>query len=222
MFRRVYDYPAVIAGARRYKPRAYGELKPDGTWAGWLVFFTLDGRSAKAPPGPETTQSTWGALIDWAAGVTPIYIEGALTRALGVSRQQSWIDELDAAEYEALSDAEVLETSAAAERVAAEVDAAAAAAARSDAERIRRQRRVTEAAAAVNEAASATLDAEAHERAASSARADAAAATRRLRSIEAQAAPPSRTKVSVKTAAARKAKTTTRKTKAASKGSKKK
>jgi len=183
MFQRVYDYPAIQTATRWYKPRAYGEPLSDGTWAGWLVFFALNGRSAKAPAGPETTQTSLALLARWAAGLTPVYLEGALKRALGLRAQRPVVAELDDAEYEALEDAELLETSAAIERTAAKVDEAAAITARRDAQQIRRDRMAMEAAEAATEEASAKLEAEAHEHAASLARATAATAKRRRDSL---------------------------------------
>ena len=63
--------------------RAYGDPQPDGSWDDWLVFFPLGRGTAIAPPSPETTQHTLADLAVWAAGLTPVYLEGALDRALG-------------------------------------------------------------------------------------------------------------------------------------------
>jgi hypothetical protein len=106
------------------------------------VFFPIAGGPAIASDR-ETTQSSFEALRRWAAGLTPVYLEGALARALDIELQPSVIGQLNAAEYEALEDAERFEAIAGIERAAAEVDERAAAEARSDAERIRRERLVT-------------------------------------------------------------------------------
>ena len=103
-----------------------------------------------------------------------------------MTRQTPLIDQLDAAEYETLKDAELLETSAAVERAAADVDEAAASAARADADRIKRDRLATEEALASEEAA-ARLDAELHEEAARDARSVAADANRRRPSVKSAA-----------------------------------
>jgi hypothetical protein len=55
MFQRIQQYPLIDAGARLYRPRAYADRQPDGTWDGWLVFFPLDGGEAIASDR-ETTQ----------------------------------------------------------------------------------------------------------------------------------------------------------------------
>jgi hypothetical protein len=87
MFQPIYEY-AHLAGAsgRRYRPRAYGELQVDGRWAGWLVFFPIGGGEVVATDR-QTTQSTLVALGDWAAGVTRVYLEGALGRALDLAHE---------------------------------------------------------------------------------------------------------------------------------------
>ena len=153
MFQRIQQYELIADGRVWYRPRAYGDPQPDGTWEGWLVFFPLGGGTAVAPPGPETTESTLAALALWAAGLTRAYLDGALTRGLGLAEQAPLIGRLTHAEYEALEDAQRLETAAEIKRTAAEVDEAAARAARADAEQIRQERLSTEDALAAAKAA---------------------------------------------------------------------
>jgi hypothetical protein len=65
----------------KYRANACGGEMPDGTWQGWLEFKPLDG----APPirsARETTQPNRVDAIYWANGLTPVYLEGALHRAL--------------------------------------------------------------------------------------------------------------------------------------------
>jgi hypothetical protein len=188
MFHRIQQYGVIEASGLLYRPRAYGDPRSDGTWDGWLIFYPLASGTAIAPPRPETTQSTLAALTQWAAGVTPVYLEGALARALAGVQQPPLIDQLTAAEYEALEDAERLETAAAEERTAADLDEAAAEAARGDAERLSRERLSTESALAATEEAAATIEADVHEQSARGARAIAADAARRRRSAQTEAA----------------------------------
>ena len=192
MFHRIQQYPLIDANGRWYRPRAYGDVQPDATWDGWVVFFPLDDTTAIAPPGPETTQRTFEALAVWAAGLRPVYLEGALARAIAVEEERPVLSQLAAAEYEALEDAERLEIAAAVKRTAADLDAAAAAVALADAERLRRERAATEEALAATEEAVATLEADAHEQEARNARAVAAEAASRRRSVSADATPRSR------------------------------
>ena len=191
MFHRIRDYPLIATTDRPYRPRAYGSRQPDGTWAGWLVFFPLGGGAAIASDR-ETTQITFEALNVWAAGVTPVYLEGAFARALTLSEAPSVLSQLEEAEYDALEDAARLETAAQIERVAADVDATAAAQARTDAEQIRRDRLQTEAALAATDATIATAAAEVQAEAAREARAVAVDAARR--SDEAKATTSTRAK----------------------------
>jgi hypothetical protein len=127
MFKLIQQYELVGLDRVWYRPRAFGDRQADGTWDGWLVFFPVSGGRAIASDR-ETTQATLDALAVWASSVTLVYLEGALARALRIDQQPSIIDQLNAAEYEALLDADQLET-------AAQIDHAAAAAARGDAER---------------------------------------------------------------------------------------
>ena len=186
MFHRIQQYPLVDHGGRRYRPRVYGEPQPDGSWGGWIVFFPLDGSPAVATDR-ETTQSTIESLGVWASGLTPVYLEGALVRALQLAAAPLVLANLDEAEYAALEDAERLEMAADIERATANIDEAAAAAARADAERIRGERLVTESALAAADEAAATIEADLHERAAGQARAIAADAARRSRAAHTEA-----------------------------------
>ena len=72
----VYD-----ENGREFIARACGRECADGHWEGWLEFVPLDGgvviRSAR-----ETTQPNRVDTEYWATGLTPIYLEGALRRAL--------------------------------------------------------------------------------------------------------------------------------------------
>jgi hypothetical protein len=147
-------------------------------WEAWLIFFPLDAHTAIATTR-ETTQPTFTALSDWATGIAPIYLEGALDRALTLAAESPVITKLTTAEYDRLADAEEFETAARVERAAADVDEAAAEIARTDADRIRRQRLAAEAAVAAEEQAAANLEADLHEQAAKIARSEAAAAGER-------------------------------------------
>jgi hypothetical protein len=160
MFQRVSQYPLMEMDGQWYRPRAYGTRQPDGMWGGWLLFFPLAGGAAISS-GRETTQSTFDALVSWASGLTEVYLEGAFARALRIAQEPTLLNQLAAAEYEALEDAE----------------------------RIREQRLATQRALAATEEAAATLEAEAHEKAAQEARAAAADAARRRRTAKAASRP---------------------------------
>src|SRR5687768_14715813 len=120
MFQRIRSYDLIQRADRWYRPRAYGELQSDGTWDGWLVFFPLAGRPAIAT-NRETTQSTYDAMLDWAAGLTPTYLEGALDRALTLEARPPITAQLAEAEYEALEEASLLDRAAEEEQALADV-----------------------------------------------------------------------------------------------------
>jgi hypothetical protein len=64
-----------------YRAHAVGAEMPDGKWQGWLEFLPLNGatpiRSAR-----ETTQPNRTDVVYWATGLTTVYLQGALQRAL--------------------------------------------------------------------------------------------------------------------------------------------
>ena len=65
----------------RYHAHACGSEMPDGMWHGWLEFVPLDGAAA-IRSGRETTQPNRTDLMYWSTGLTLVYLEGALQRAL--------------------------------------------------------------------------------------------------------------------------------------------
>jgi hypothetical protein len=178
MFQRIAQYDLMAAGGRVFRPRAYADQRTDGLWDGWLVFFPITGAQAIASDR-ETTQPDLETLTAWAVGLGDVYLAGALDRALRLAEQPPIVAGLVRAEYEALADAERLETTAELERVAAKVDEEAAATARADAREIQRERVATEQAIATTEELAAKAAAAGHEGAAKRARAVAADARRR-------------------------------------------
>lgn len=75
----VFQTPVMADGAV-YRAEAWGDERDDGLFEGWLQFVPPDGRDILAT-GRETTQPTRGALVYWATGLEPVYLEGAFTRA---------------------------------------------------------------------------------------------------------------------------------------------
>jgi hypothetical protein len=64
-----------------YVARACGGPMPDGLWEGWIEFIPMDGGPALRSRR-ETTQPNRQDAVYWATGLTPVYLEGALERAL--------------------------------------------------------------------------------------------------------------------------------------------
>jgi hypothetical protein len=69
------------AGTRYDRALVYAAPEPGGTWRGFLEFVSADGEQV-VRTGDETTQVTRRDVADWAAGLEPVYIEGAFERAL--------------------------------------------------------------------------------------------------------------------------------------------
>ena len=66
---------------RIYRAQAVGAPMPDGVWEGWIEFVPIGGGPAIRSPR-ETTQPNGRDAAYWASGLTPIYLEGAIDRAL--------------------------------------------------------------------------------------------------------------------------------------------
>ncbi len=65
-----------------YRARACGSPAADALWQGWIEFTPLDGAGPVLRSGRETTQPNRRDLLYWATGLSPVYLEGALRRAL--------------------------------------------------------------------------------------------------------------------------------------------
>jgi hypothetical protein len=64
-----------------YEARACGSPLPGGTWQGWIEFIPVNGGEPLRSPR-ETTQPNRADTEYWATGLTDVYLEGALRRAL--------------------------------------------------------------------------------------------------------------------------------------------
>jgi len=76
-------FPTRIASrdGHFYTARACGGKTVDGLWRGWIEFTPVDGGAPIRSPR-ETTQPNRVDTEYWATGLTPVYLEGALQRAL--------------------------------------------------------------------------------------------------------------------------------------------
>ena len=82
------EFDAAFRGpdGQRYTPRACTRVADDGRWEGWLEFSDLDtGEVIRS--GRETTQPSRADTMYWATGLTRVYLEGALVRALAPTRR---------------------------------------------------------------------------------------------------------------------------------------
>jgi len=77
-----FTTPVKGEDGRLYEAEACGGVSEDGLWEGWIEFSAetsdLVYRSAR-----ETTQPNRNDLLYWAKGLTEVYLEGALKRAIG-------------------------------------------------------------------------------------------------------------------------------------------
>ena len=76
--------PDAVSDARgTFHGRAMARQRGDGSWEGWLEFIRTDGDATISRTTPiETHQRDRVALERWASGLTRVYAEGALARAL--------------------------------------------------------------------------------------------------------------------------------------------
>jgi hypothetical protein len=73
--------PLVTAGGVVYRVRVCGVQRADGLWEAWVEFDPEDGASVLRT-SRETTQPKLTDLMYWVGGLTPVYLEGALQRAI--------------------------------------------------------------------------------------------------------------------------------------------
>lgn len=75
-----FNEPLTDSG-RTYIARVCGRPAPEGGWEGWIEFVPDDGTPALRSRR-ETRQPNRDDLVYWATGLTPVYLEGSLDRAL--------------------------------------------------------------------------------------------------------------------------------------------
>jgi hypothetical protein len=80
-----FDEPVADAEGRKYFAQAVGK-EVGGEWQGWLEFVPADGKTAARESDRETTQPNHTDLEYWAQGLTRVYLQGALVRALSRSK----------------------------------------------------------------------------------------------------------------------------------------
>ena len=76
-----FNDPVSTKDGAEYLARACGAETDHGRWQGWLEFVPLDGGEV-IRSGRETTQPNRIDTEYWATGLTPVFLEGSLERAL--------------------------------------------------------------------------------------------------------------------------------------------
>jgi hypothetical protein len=73
---------AVIAEGTAWRAIAFGLETPIGLWEGWLEFTPVGREIPSIATDRETTQPNRTDLDYWASGLSNVYLEGALQRAI--------------------------------------------------------------------------------------------------------------------------------------------
>jgi hypothetical protein len=77
-----YQHVVTARDGTQYEARACGGPMPDGgLWQGWIEFVPVAGGEPVCSPR-ETTQPNRVDTEYWATGISAVYLEGALERAL--------------------------------------------------------------------------------------------------------------------------------------------
>ena len=71
----------VTGDGERFIAQACGTVTADGLWEAWIEFIPVRGGEPLRTPR-ETTQPNRADALYWSSGLTSIYLEGALDRAL--------------------------------------------------------------------------------------------------------------------------------------------
>jgi hypothetical protein len=76
-----FETPVTAEGGRTYRARVCGDEMQNGLWQAWIEFLPFgDGEPVRS--GRETTQPNRADTLYWATGLTPVFLEGSLRRAL--------------------------------------------------------------------------------------------------------------------------------------------
>src|SRR5687767_4642841 len=76
-----FTEPVRASDGQFYTAQACGGLADDGLWEGWIEFTPVGGSGTTRTPR-ETEQPNLTDLTYWAQGLSAVYLEGALARAL--------------------------------------------------------------------------------------------------------------------------------------------
>lgn len=84
-----FDEPIRTESGETYFAQAVGKEVGGGMWEGWLEFLPRDEGPETMETGRETTQPNRTNLEYWAQGLTKVYLEGALARAVSLAAEPS-------------------------------------------------------------------------------------------------------------------------------------
>jgi hypothetical protein len=80
-----FDEPIAAPSGKTYLAQAIGKEVDGGLWDGWLEFQSAGDGSDVLASGRETTQPNRKNVEYWAQGLTKVYVEGALGRAISLA-----------------------------------------------------------------------------------------------------------------------------------------
>ncbi|MEO8076268.1 MAG: hypothetical protein ABI818_08070 [Acidobacteriota bacterium] len=83
-----FSEPVSAKDGRHYVARACGGETDTNLWQGWIEFLPVD-EGEPVRSGRETTQPNRQDAEYWATGLTAVYLEGALNRALNPLARKS-------------------------------------------------------------------------------------------------------------------------------------
>jgi hypothetical protein len=82
----VFDAQLASPDDRRWTAQACGAIAEDGLWEGWIEFLPVGTDESPIRTPRETEQPNRDDVMYWAQGLTAVYLDGALTRALKAHR----------------------------------------------------------------------------------------------------------------------------------------
>ena len=87
------EFDTILRGSDGcdWHPRVWGQIvEEDALWEGWIEFLPAGTNDRDAiRTGRETEQPKRADLMYWAQGLTQVYLEGSLERAIRQSRSAS-------------------------------------------------------------------------------------------------------------------------------------
>jgi hypothetical protein len=82
-----FDEPIGAPSGETYFAQAVGREMAGGLWEGWMEFIPRGDGADNLASGRETTQPNRTNLEYWAQGLTMVYLEGALARAISLAAE---------------------------------------------------------------------------------------------------------------------------------------